>query len=882
MTSVQIGRLVLGGPATPFSEQVGDPVGQQGGAVVAAPRTAAYAQAQVVTFNGSGTTLAQAQTLRRQLRSLLANTPVKLGAFLYLIYSDDEELNGWYAPDQTSLAPIDKASWLANGLWQTGASNWFKLGSRRTHREARQVSMKDLRTGLWARDALGWVYSTDFSALPMLALSVLAPGATSASDSVSGAGVFVASLAAGRDGGRCGVVVGESDLAVLAYERPEADLLLGDVIVYDRMGHLGPFTFGTITASQSWSSGATVAQALATFRGGGTGWSAVQGANNVGVSGTAVTLAATAVGSLLVAIVETDNGAVPSMPAGWQQAVASTAEGKSGTGGIWIFYYPDNPGAITSVAPTWTGGANGCVIVGEFTASTVTAATLDQTGTSSNAASVTSGQVSSSGGVAENGELVIVATNLGGFGPTFTAGASMTDLDSRASHGVGAEWGTPAPTPGSAYDTAAGLINPQSAYGWEEFYGPDWPYNWLASGQPNDMPVIDNGLVRVRYDESVGWPGVRLDVWNGSGYVEQGKVTFVFGNESIVPSYASAGLVEWTPERAVVRLQLHMGGVDYSLFTVYITVQRGWTGAKFDCYTGVDSGTSYPQIFYSPAVVDADVSVVKLDSQTQPPPAGVGKVAATAGSGSSMLPALAVLGAATFASSENELAMLRCSSKGGSPAVVPYQVNVAVLQAAVAAKTVGTDTTGYGTARNAVEVVSTADVSFVSAKITFPATQAQQVLEAESMTLGTGTAITADASASNGEAATATRTTDAAYHVTQASWPNGYVATYRVLARVKVSAGTASVYANDGNLGATVTTTSTTYTWLDLGDITSNGGGLSIHAWISSGTGTVYVDRIEAYLMDDSESVNAVYAGARNQGQAALTDSRMLGALVAR
>jgi hypothetical protein len=233
---LQIGRLALGGPPAPLVEPVGDPVANVGGAVVPAPRTAPQFQIALATYVSSTTTVAQRQALRRQLRSLLNNSELKHQAFLYIAYVDDPEQNGWYVPDATTLAAVESAAWKTLGLWQTGSGNWLLAGHQRTHREARQVWMKDLRTGSYARDTLGWIASMDFSALPALQLSVLAHEVSQATVTASGAVVSGPSLPMGRDGGVCQVIEGLPDLATVAYERPESALNISDVVVYDRRG----------------------------------------------------------------------------------------------------------------------------------------------------------------------------------------------------------------------------------------------------------------------------------------------------------------------------------------------------------------------------------------------------------------------------------------------------------------------------------------------------------------------------------------------------------------------------------------------------------------------------------------------------------------------
>jgi hypothetical protein len=420
---------------------------------------------------------------------------------------------------------------------------------------------------------------------------------------------------------------------------------------------------------------------------------------------------------------------------------------------------------------------------------------------------------------------------------------------------------------------------------WEEIYGADYPYNWQTAGQPHDTPVLDNGLVRVRYDATTGVPGFRVDAWSGAAYVEQGKLTVqrVGDSTGYCNTWVSSGLVEWTPERAVMRAVVANSADVNSREIVFITVQRGETAATFECYPAPKAagGIADVNLTWTVALADANDSIIKVDSQTQPPPAGNGNIAATAGTGSALWAAPAALGAATFASSENYVALLRCSAVA---TVSPFQVNLVTVQAGIGAGFDGTDTSGYGAAQNVVFWGGGGGMGYSQMQVYFVAAQAQQVMEAESMTLGTGTTNTTDAAASNGHAATATRTTDANAHVTQATWPNGFSATYRVFARVKVSANSASFYAKTGATTGTTRSAinNTTYAWVDLGDIVANNSTLEIHAWMSGGAGTVSVDRVEAFLVTDRARTGATFSGARDAGQAALLDARCLGAVVAR
>lgn len=403
---------------------------------------------------------------------------------------------------------------------------------------------------------------------------------------------------------------------------------------------------------------------------------------------------------------------------------------------------------------------------------------------------------------------------------------------------------------------------------WEEIYGPDYPYSWVAATPTViDTPVLDNGQCRVRFD-SAGTDGFAVDVWvAGSGWVEQGTIIIErseSGGTAYDASTLSASIVEYNETRAVMQVVMAASGLPASREVVYITLQRGWRGPRVEVYPALDltGGVASAGIQFEPAAIDSDDSVIKIDA------AGAGSILATAmGTGHTGLLASGTLGASTF-TGENWVLIGRWGAA--------YGVVIAVLQAGAQAK-VGNDTQAYGGAnRNAFLVGPAAFLGYASAHFAFPAQFAQQALEAESMTLGTGTSSVSDAAASGGFAASANRATDANPHVTQATWPNSHAATYRVFARVKTGAGTLNVYAKTtATTGATKTTTSTSYVWLDLGDIVSVATTLEIHCWCSGAT--VFVDRIEAFSLGDVPPV-----GGRDLGQSILYDSRTIPTLVTR
>lgn len=672
-------------------EQLGDPVTTLGGAVVPNQRTAPQFSASIGTYaaDGQTDTVAARLRIRRQMRSLLNNSPLKLGAFLYLVYSDDPENDGWYVPDQTQLQDYAASAGLATGFWQLASSNWYVAGKQRTHREARQIWMKDLRTGLYARDALGWIYSTDFSALTALALTALPSGETQAALTVSGQVVPTTALPTGRDGGVATIATGLSDLQVVSFERPESAINLSDVIAYDRRGQI--------------------------------------------------------------------------------------------------------------TAPTT--------------------------------------------------------------GP----------------------------------DTL-----------WEEAYGPDYPWNWLTSGQAQDTPVLDNGLVRVRYDASASTTiGFRVEVWNGSAYVEQGKMVLQRRGDTTTNDtvWVSAGLVEYTPDRAVMKCVLSSGTDIYSRESVFITMQRGEYGLTFEAYPAPKAAGGISDVDWAwclapnSGVADLNDSVIKNDTQsslgTPASPQNTGSapcviVATATGTGHTGAFAAATIGATSFATSENWVSILRCPTAAAT--VGPYEHTLSVLQGANALAATNNLAFGYATATNTIGIISQNAAGYVSCGLSFSPAASDQVNEAEGINSG-GTIVSSGVPATTASGGSCVKDTQTNYgHDTLAKATTTLIAgVYRWFARVWVTTGATGSFqmqlGGGSGLGTQVNVTTTgTWTWIDLGEFTFAAAGAGFHmgAWTSNASDPVYVDRVEGYLTQDRTRTTAIYSGARDAGQAALYDARTLGALVAR
>lgn len=881
MSSLQIGRLLLG-PPSQWTEQAGDPLAVLGGAVVPGVRAAPQFQVALATWaaDGSSDTLASRLTLRRQLRAALNNSALKLQGYLYVVYSDDVEQNGWYAPDQAQITDMFQAVALATGLWSL-SSPWFLLGHQRTHREARSVWMKNLTAasvatgiGLYPRDQLGLVLSTDFSALPTLALAVLPHGASQCAATVSGAVISGAPVPTGRDGGSCQLVQGLTDLQVLSYERPESALNLSDVIVYDRRGlssvlpETGNTNFLPNPNLEYDVPGAAPAA-----------WAPTINFNNGGAVLTVITTQAQA-GSQSMQVVTNGvsnfEGAeitVSPPPGGWQ----------AGSPYTFSIYIKGAIGGISNTLHLGTGADNGT-------------ATFNSTAGFAQY-SVTWTPVSShSSGVTAcfTVNQTPTATYYLDSGMVTSGNAVVTYIDGDRS---GYRW---AGTKGNSVSS----IDPQT-FGWQEVQGFDWPWSWLNTATPlPDCPVLDNGLVRVRYDGS-NTPGFRVDVWSGSAYVEQGKMCVYRNGDT--PGYdntwVSAGVVEYTPDRAVIRCELAYSGDAYSRERIFITVQRGELGATFECYPALKAAGTQADcsLVWTPALnagaADLNQSVAKIDSlgtgagaSWVPGSATHAKYAATAGTGagsgnSGLFPGgAATLGAANFTASENWVSILRFPTAYN--AIGPYQTTLAVLQAANAYCQYLSAATAYGVNADEYSVLSQNGAGYLQVQVNFSPTAAQQVLEAEAMALGANWTATADANSSGSSAAKTTQTSDVGA-ITQANWMGGFLGTYRLFIRAK-STVNATVYAITtgqatpvGDPVTIVGQATPTYSWYDLGEIVANNVTLGLHGWCNT-AGFLMIDRVEAVLTQDRVRNGALYSGARDAGQSALQDSRMLGALVAR
>ncbi len=149
--------------------------------------------------------------------------------------------------------------------------------------------------------------------------------------------------------------------------------------------------------------------------------------------------AASQAGTLLVATINSDDTPTKfTAPAGWIEAVqVDTSPDRRSE----IWYYPSNPGGITSA----TFALNPATINGEAQLSewsgAAAIAPLDQTGTFAASTATTTATVSTSGAMAQAGELVI--TNMGfvvSGGQTYSKGAGWTAAASDTTNGFASEY----------------------------------------------------------------------------------------------------------------------------------------------------------------------------------------------------------------------------------------------------------------------------------------------------------------------------------------------------------------------------------------------------------------------------------------------------------
>jgi len=415
--------------------------------------------------------------------------------------------------------------------------------------------------------------------------------------------------------------------------------------------------------------------------------------------------------------------------------------------------------------------------------------------------------------------------------------------------------------------TLAGDKDP-SVYGWEQVYGPDFP---LTAAE---VPALDNGVCRLTWNATQKAMVVEFAT-GGAAYVEVGRLMFRNATEALVAP-TNISVHSWTRERATIRFDVKTATQTQR---VYVTLARGWTGPKVDCYITNTSGTVNGTARWAPFNNGAATVIRAADCDISDDTTGY----------SWNDTAWWTVGAA-----DEPWFMHHVRSQVLYAGFVPADSGVVI-------QTID-DTLGYGSTRKAVEVrrstgVTTTGPAYYGFRMNVGVAHASWELEAEAWINSGGTrTLVADANASPGSGNSAvndTQTAETAATVifTNAGALSGLAAsTYGLWARVRIQTGTGTLNAR-GYYGAspiaaaaTSTTTGTSFYWLYLGDWTKASSDLSVRLWGTGGVTACRIDRIALVPgADDSAALtHTLLNSTRTVAATAMLDSRMVPTLVSR
>lgn len=525
--------------------------------------------------------------MRRQIRAMMENTTLRLQG-LYLNFTQDTEIDGWMIAG-SGLLKYDQYGLTFNSFMIELDSS-YRVGGLRTHMPARRVELYDRRLKETPRDFKGTIFGTDFSAVTPLALTSLPVGANNPIGYLQQP--VIAQARAGFDGTGY-VLQGLQHGNVIGFEQEATNQNLGDVVIYDRRGVsaatvpeegvgtnliLDPgFEYDTVgSAPPLWgenSGGNYTVEAFAVSE----GWAATgKKSQHVKVKHTS--------GSLNTFGVKATQPATCPVKVGKQYTVQAALNILSAA----AFGF--------QVTFSWYKADNATQISSEASSASFAAGTGLQTLTKTSAAAPAEAaflRVEIRAGSEVNGATIEfyldnVACVEGTVAPT-----TWFNGDTNGYFWTG--------TPGASVST----IDPQN-FGWEEVYGPDQK---LTSG---DVVVLTNQLCRIRYVATTG--ALAIDTAPQAGvWTEQGRVTLWDSaaadtyTQHTYPIPRSGGalstVMEWTPERAVIRLSTNRSSSESTArLDTYITLQRGWTGPRIESYCNI-IGTTTPgcQVKWTPA-----------------------------------------------------------------------------------------------------------------------------------------------------------------------------------------------------------------------------------------------------------------------------------------
>lgn len=172
--------------------------------------------------------------MRRQIRALMENPAARLQG-LYLNWSADTEQNCWLLVGGGDLKYAQGGVTFAD--FELALTDCYRVANVRTHRPARRIIRLDRRVATVARDYLGTLFSTDFSAVTATARHYLGVAPTDVRVGSTGAPPTVATIST-KDG-NLSYIDALADGEIVDFEQAEGDMLKAIVKVYDDHGAPG-------------------------------------------------------------------------------------------------------------------------------------------------------------------------------------------------------------------------------------------------------------------------------------------------------------------------------------------------------------------------------------------------------------------------------------------------------------------------------------------------------------------------------------------------------------------------------------------------------------------------------------------------------------------
>jgi len=874
---VRLGRLLLAHLPDNLQETVGDILSADDGGVAVArrrPRQFTFVFPLHGLTADPGGPFAAGARMRRQMRSMTENAELRENG-LYFAYTQDPELNGWISIGGGQISYVADQGGVQTGTFQLELDSAFKRGSQRTHRDARRVEHWDLRLSTVERDYRGVIFGTDFSGLPVLQLTFLPVGVGDALGPYRTP--VTVSPRVGLDGAGA-LAQGVAHASVVSFEQAETDQRKGDVVILDRQGHTAwppaSGTLGTIytnlVPNPSFESPGTAGSAP-------TGWGRTSAYwTNPATSITEVAAASARgqVGSFMgrlqtpgsAAYEGMDCGVLPlpsqgAFKAGWTYMVRCVMGNNGPTTPVMQVFLgaaSANDATAIGVAPS---GANPQTIYALWTPSQDETTVYAGIRTSSQVAAdvfIDQFHVVDVTGVPNPQTTVLY---FDGSFPGYVWNGQPNTSTSSGPYGLLV--GNPA-----SYQPD----DNQATYGYEEIYGPDQPLT------ANDAPIIQNGHCRVRF---VSAGVLAVDVAQvGGGWGEQGRVTVwdsLAADAYTQHAYAIAGnngacatVMEWTPERAVLRFStLESSAVPQYRIDTYVTLQRGWFGPRFEAYINPSSPYGC-RLMFTPNYLAS----MYVGTGGGGPAIGPSDDALTAPGETPNL--------GTFAALTEPWFYVQPTVAG--PGVLGATI-VSILSAAHVSAHNGNEAYGganresYGVAARYNEVQASGLYGYASMRLGFNKPGPGSVLVA-SMYLN-GSVAVVDSGSTNPQVAKVA-VVNGGVVVTTGAATDGPLGTYGFWARMRADAGTTYAvsggFNNTGGASATVVGNAA-YAWFYMGQ--------SVHATVNEGifittgartvgTGALYIDRVVCVPTERRQAASLTFDGARDLGASSLLDSRAI------